>query len=187
MPNPLDPAQQKRWKITDRYIQTMNQWEEALRTKDYAAAMAFFEQGMTLLPTFIEDAKVWSKTHSFEATEIRGLKEAAYLYAMTNNRGKLSWLKGTLENFPDLVKFVPVVDEALLRRDAAEKILELCAHEDGFLQKDLKKEVESSATGHIVNYFEKFGLIRKVQEGSTNRLFREHFRPNWCFWPLPRN
>ena len=164
----------------------MNEWEEALRSEDYAKAMASFELGIALLPTFIEDAKAWSKTHSFEVTAIRGLEETAFLYAMTNNRGKLGWLREIFEKDSDLRKFLPGIDSAMQSRNDAEKILELCSRDGGFLQINLKNEIKHPEPGYLVSYLSRFGLIRKVKEGRSNRLFREHVRPSWCYWPLPK-
>jgi len=183
--NPLDPAYQQRQSLVNRYLSIMNKWEEAYRRGDYLGSMTCFEECVPLLRPFIDMGKAWSGSSSFGGTAIKGLQETTFLYAITNSKAKLIWLREVIGRIPELTMFLPVIDEGMHIRDDTEKILELCSREGGFLQVELKEEIGHSEPGYIVSYLSRFGLIKKVKEGRTNRLFRERFRPNWIYWPLP--
>ena len=159
-------------KLVDEYYVLLGKISECKRKGDYDSMLMHCQLSISLLEPLINEVK--REFGTFDIKSIPAIEIGSVFHAIYGEEGQLSNLKEVVGYFPELEPWNNTIEEAFVMKELASKIYQCVNHNEGCLQKELKKAIgveDGRLVSRVVYYMALVDKLERKKLENTYSLF----------------
>lgn len=166
-----DGGAERQARAGDRYFDTMNRMQEAIRSSDFDAAARHVHSNLRQISAWV--AQTRSDFGAFDIQSIPALEQGGTVLALQGDDDGLARMREVVDSTPDLAPWRETISQHERDRELFAAILATVGKQPGVFQTDIKTHVGESDGRRVANllyYLNKAGKVARVKDGRTYKV-----------------